>query len=347
NFNIDGKAFDGTDWQGRKEGQPFFAQVNLSMTHRTFKRDKENPVDPAKVELPPYYPDHPLARRDWADYLESLQVLDSQIGQVLKRLEDDGVADNTIVFYFGDHGRPHVRGKQWLYEGGIRIPMIIRMPARMGAGKVMDNMISSIDIAPTSLAMARIDVPKHMQGKVFGGPNWQKRDYIVSARDRCDETVDRIRCVRTKQYKYIRNYYPERPYTQMNCYKKQAYPMLSLMEALNEDGKLTDAQAKFMAATRPKEELYDLVKDPYEINNLAGVKEHAEMLKDLSEKLDKWVVETGDKGEKPEDEKETKYWSDFFSKRYAKLMKSRGLGENPSAKARLEWWENKMLSGRN
>ena len=344
NFKLDGKAFDGIDWSGRKEGQPFYAQVNLFMTHRTFMRDKNNPIDPAKVELPPYYPDHPLTRRDWADYLESLQVLDSQVGQVIKRLEDEGLMDNTIIVYFGDHGRPHVRGKQWLYEGGIAIPMIVRWPGHIKAGSVVDDLISSIDIAPTSLALAGIDIPKHMQGQPVMGSKSKKRKFIVAARDRCDETSDRIRCVRTKQYKYIRNYYPDRPYTQFNCYKTQAYPVLSLMQALNEQGKLTDAQALFMAPTRPKEELYDLTKDPHEIDNLAADPKYAKILKNLSTKLDKWIIETKDQGEIPETDEELNYWKDSFAKRYANLMKKRGLGPAPTPQQRVEWWEKKMLS---
>lgn len=344
NFTLESKPFDGTDWSGRKKDQPFFAQVNLFMTHRTFKRDKDNPIDPAKVTIPPYYPDHPLTRRDWADYLESLQVLDSQVSQVIKRLEDEDLMDNTIIIYFGDHGRPHVRGKQWLYEGGIAVPMIIRWPQHIKPGTVVDDLISTIDIAPTSLAMAGIDIPKHMQGQPIMGPNSKKRDHIIAARDRCDETSDRIRCVRTKQYKYIRNYYPDRPYTQFNCYKTQAYPVLSLMQAMHEDGKLTPAQALFMAETRPKEELYDLTKDPYEINNLAANSKYADTLNDLSAKLDKWIVETGDQGETPETDEELNYWKESFAKRYAKLMENRGLGSAPTPKERLAWWEKKMLS---
>lgn len=344
NFTLDGKPFDGTDWSGRKEGQPFYAQVNLFMTHRTFKRDKDNPIDPAKVDIPPYYPDHPLTRRDWADYLESLQVLDGQIGQVIKRLEDEGLMDNTIIIYFGDHGRPHVRGKQWLYEGGIAVPMIVRWPQHIKGGTVVDDLVSSIDFAPTSLAMAGIDIPKHMQGQSVMGHNTKKREFIVAARDRCDSTPDRIRCVRTKRYKYIRNFYPDRPYTQFNCYKLLSYPVLSLLEALHEQGKLTPAQALFMAPTRPKEELYDLKKDPHEIDNLAGKPKYARTLKDLSGKLDKWIVETHDQGEIPETDEELNYWKNVYDKRYAKVMQNRGLGSAPTAKQRLAWWEKKMLN---
>jgi N-sulfoglucosamine sulfohydrolase len=127
------KPFDGSDWRDRALGQPFFAQVNFHLTHRIFERDKNRPIDPATVEIPPYYPDHPVTRRDWANYLESVQVLDRRIGKVLSRLEEDNLLDDTILFYFADHGRPHVRDKQWLYDGGIHVPLIIRWPCHIKA----------------------------------------------------------------------------------------------------------------------------------------------------------------------------------------------------------------------
>lgn len=181
--------FDGTDWRQRGSGRPFFAQVNFGETHRTFKRDPENPIDPDRVKLPPYYPDHPVARRDWADYLECAQVPDRKVGAVLKRLEEDGLAGSTIVFFFfGDNGRPHVRGKQFLYEGGIRIPLIIRWPGHIEPGTVVDDLVSAIDFGATCMHLARIDVPSRMQGRPFLGPGATGRDVIVAARDRCDET---------------------------------------------------------------------------------------------------------------------------------------------------------------
>ncbi|MHC4639251.1 MAG: sulfatase family protein, partial [Planctomycetota bacterium] len=331
----------------RKRGQPFFAQVNFPLTHRTFVRDKKNPIDPEKVKLPPYYPDHPVSRRDWADYLESIQVLDTQIGEVLKRLEDEGLADNTIVFYFGDHGRPHVRGKQWLYEGGIHIPLIIRWPGHIKAGAVADDLVSSIDFGPTSMSLAGIKPPQHMQGQVFLGSQARQRKYIFAARDRCDETgcdetVDRIRCVRTKRFKYIRNFMPDRPYTQFNCYKNGYYPVVTLMEVLHKQGKLTPAQEKFMAQTRPKEELYDLKKDPFEINNLAGKPKYAKILNEFRDRLADWIEETSDNGEIPEDKQEVKYWKDFFGDRHKNGMKKKGLS-SASPEEYLKWWERKLL----
>jgi len=299
NFTVD-RPFDGTDWNERKAGQPFYAQVNFRETHRVFEKVKENAVDPAIVKLPPYYPDHEIAREDWARYLDATGILDKKVGAVLKRLEDEGLAEDTVVIFFGDNGRPHVRGKQFLYEGGIHIPLIIRWPGKIEPGTVDDGLVSAIDITATTLKIAGIDPPANMEGQVFLGPQAQKRNYIVAARDRCDETVDRIRCIRTEGFKYIRNFYPDRPYTQLNRYK-ETYPVLRLMRRLHKAGKLTPEQALFMAPKRPPEELYDLQADPHELHNLASSSSHQELLQKMRKTLDDWIKETADMGEEPED----------------------------------------------
>jgi len=301
NFTPKVQPYDSYKWEDLKSHQPFFAQYQFSETHRGFKHCKERPVDPAQVTLPPYYPDHPVARQDWALYLETINVLDEKIGGVLKRLEDDGLAGNTIVFYFGDHGRAHVRGKQWLYDGGIHIPLVIRWPGHIKAGTVVEELVSAIDFAPTCLKLAGAEPPKHMQGRVFLGPEKQPEpEWVFATRDRCDETMDRIRCVRTRRYKYIRNFMPERPYTQTNAYKERAYPMLRLMKELHAEGKLTPVQQLFMAERRPEEELYDVQADPWEIRNLAASPEHQDVLKKMRATLEKWIVETDDQGRFPE-----------------------------------------------
>lgn len=303
NYTCAEPLFDGKDWSERKEGQPFFAQVTLPVTHRRFKRDKDRPIDPEKVDLPPYYPDHPIARRDWADYLESIQIMDSQVGALLARLEKEGFTDNTAVIFIGDHGRCHVRGKQWLYDGGIHIPFIMRWPGKIDAGRVCDNMVSAIDISATVLQIAGIEPPGHMQGRVLLGPDAERRSFIIAARDRCDETEDRIRCVRDERFKYIRNFMPERPYTQKNAYKERQYPMLALMKEMHAAGKLTPAQALFMAPQKPKEEFYDIEADPHEIHNLAdspGSEEASQRLDEMRIILKNWMARTKDQGRLPE-----------------------------------------------
>ncbi len=342
-FNFDApKPFDGTDWRRRKPGQPFYAQVNLSETHRGFTRDNKHPIDPAKVQIPPCYPDHPVTRRDWADYLETAQILDAKVGAVLKRLEEDGLADNTIVFFFGDHGRPHVRGKQWLYDGGIHVPLIIRRPGHIKPAAVVDDLVGAIDFGPTAMATCGIDVPDYMQGQIFLGRAAKKRKYIFAARDRCDWTVDRIRCIRTKRFKYIRNFFPDRPYTQLNLYKKLSYPVLTLMEVLDKQGKLTPVQQRWMAPTRPAEELYDLEKDPDEIHNLAGEPAYRNTLLKLQGRLDNWIRNTHDQGNIVETEQTIHASDPMRIERYDRQMTERGLSPDVSDEDYLNWWEKKL-----
>lgn len=343
NFTPKIKPFDGTDWSQRKPGQPFFAQVNFSLTHRVFKRDEKNPIDPMAVELPPCYPDHPVARRDWADYLESIQNLDTEVGVALAWLEKEGLADNTIVMYFGDHGAPHVWAKQWLYDGGIRIPMMIRWPGHIAPGTVVDDLVSSIDFAPTFLSLTGITPPKHLQGHVFLGRTRKTRKYVFAARDRCDGTVDRIRCIRSERYKYIRNDYPERPYTQFNAYKKLQYPVVTLLEVLHKRGQLTSEQARFMAPTRPREEFYDLETDPFEVHNLADNPAHSKVLNEHRGKLDEWIKATRDRGEEPEPQEVVAYWQKDMANYYESQMKNRGLSPDILDEDYLNWWVRKLL----
>jgi uncharacterized sulfatase len=343
NFRISfQEAFDGTDWNHRKSGQPFFAEIHFSETHRDFDHDPDNPIDPDDVELPPYYPDHPITRRDWALYLETVQILDKKVGKVLQRLEDEGLADNTVVFFWGDHGRPMVRGKQFLYEGGIHIPLIVRWPGHIEPGTVRDDLVSTLDFAPTWLSIAGVKPPEHMQGRDMFASNLPERKYIFAARDRCDETDDRIRCVRTKKFKYIRNFYPERPYTYFNAYKKLQYPVLTLMEMLDAQDKLTPEQKHFMADTRPAEELYHLEKDPHEVHNLADDPQYESVLKELRGELDRWILETGDKGETPEPEEIASRWDREAKERYIERMKSRGLDPDCESEKYLKWWEKRL-----
>ena len=306
NFNLDEPPFDGADWSDRAEGQAFYAQINFPETHRAFQAFPDRPIDPATVELPPYYPDHPVVRQDFALYLETAQHLDQRVAKVLERLEQEGLAEDTIVFFFGDHGRPLPRGKQFCYEGGMLIPLIVRIPekyrpAGWQPGSVSDELISHIDVTATSLAFCGIPRRSNMQAQVFiGEESAPPRDILFCARDRADETVDRIRAARTKKWKYIRNYYPERPYTQPNHYKDTSYPPLQVMKQLKAEGKLTPEQSLFMAERRPEEELFDLDSDRFELRNLAGAPENQATLDELRGRLEMWIEETGDTGAVPE-----------------------------------------------
>jgi arylsulfatase A-like enzyme len=300
NFKVE-KPFDGEDLDDLTNHQPFFAELQLFEPHRgSWKpgQSMEYRVDPGKVVLPPYYPDHPVARKDWAGYLDTIDYLDAEVAAILKRIEKHGLARDTIVFFFGDNGRCHVRDKQWLYEGGLHIPLIVRWPGHINPGTVREDLVSAIDISATSLKIAGVNLPKGLQGQVFLGSNAVPRKYIFGARDRCDETVDRIRSVREDRYKYIRNFMPERPYTQANAYKERQYPVLALMKRLHADGTLTPEQELFMAPRKPPEELYDLNSDPHELHNLAASTKHEAILSELRTALQKWMDECDDRPDK-------------------------------------------------
>jgi arylsulfatase A-like enzyme len=305
NFTPPKYQFDSDRWSDLKEHRPFFAQINFQETHRSFRAPKR--ADPAKVEIPPYEPDHPVARADHAAYLDAATELDRKVGLVLDQLEREGLADSTIVVFFGDNGQAHVRGKQFCYEEGLNVPLIIRwpkafpLPKLFAPGTVDDRLLMAIDLAPTMLAIAGAPVPPGMQGRAFLGdraaPN---REYVFGARDRCDETPFRFRTVRDARYRYIHNFTPDRPFLQANQYKEKAYPVWNLLKELHGKGKLTPVQDRLCAPTMPQEELYDLGSDPHEIENLAGKPEHRPTLERLRRVLDEWIEETNDQGRIPE-----------------------------------------------
>jgi len=340
NFKAD-SIFDGTDWSQRKPGQSFFSQVQIHYPHRAFSRDSLFPVDQNAVHLPPYYPDHRIARQDWALYLETIQILDREAGKILARLDEEGLADNTVVFFFGDQGRCMMRAKQFMYDGGIHTPLIIRYPGEMHKGADKDILVSNVDLAPATLALAKIKIPDYMQGIDFLNPDVPEREYVYSMRDRRDETVDRIRAIRTQNFKYIRNFYPDRPYTQFNAYKKQAYPVLTLMQMMHREGKLTPVQDRFMSDARPAEELYDLTRDPWEIHSLAGDKNYSDTLQYFRALMDT-VLLRYDKGTYPEDEKEIIYAKQLMENRYKNIMKKRGFSLQPSDDDLLKYWEKQL-----
>lgn len=337
NFEYDDATFfDGHDWSQRSKGQPFFAQIQIREPHRGFiDREKEYPQSP----IPPYYPDHPVTRADWANYLTSIEVLDQKVGEILDRLDNEGVAQNTLVFFFGDHGRPHVRGKQWLYDGGLHVPLIVRWPEHVVPGTVNQQLTSLLDLTPTTLAAAGVDGPE-LPGLNLTAANWNGHQHLFAARDRCGEAQDRIRSVRTNQFKYIRNFHPEKPYMQLSSYKKLLYPVETVMKVLHAEGAW---DAPFMAATRPSEELYDLDADPFEMKNLAATADHQTQLSELRDAVNQWITRTGDQGAVDESVKvdmealraEKRNW-------YEKTMRKRGLDPDLSDRAYLTWWEKTL-----
>jgi len=309
NFVFDyNKLYDSPDISGRKAGQPFFAQVQLhggkyregGGWKKTVDKYIGNPVTAEQVTLPPYYPDHPVIREDWAQYLNTVQYTDIEVGRIMDKLKNEGLIDNTIVIFITDHGISHARGKQFLYEEGINIPFIVWGPKYIKP-KVRKDLIAHIDMAATSMYFAGIKVPEYMEARPLFGPNFKAREYVVSGRDRCDETVDRIRGMRKGNFKYIRNFYPKRPYLQP-CAYKDAKNILRTIRKLHKEGKLDEIQSLHLADSRPEEELYDLTKDRWEINNLAADPKYKKTLADMRNTLTAWIKETGDKGQYEETE---------------------------------------------
>ena len=295
NFSDD-LGFMGKDWKEREKGQPFFAQITLGGTHRQWNRDPKNPIDPAKVELPPYYVDTPFARRDWANGLEQMQICDREIGDILKRLEKEGLSENTLVFLIGDNGRCHIRGKQFLYDPGLQVPLIIKWPGKVAPNQVNEDMVQTIDITATILAVAGAK-PKHpLQGKNLFEEASKNREYIFAARDRMGGTHDAMRTIRSKKYKLIHNLMPERAWLQYSGYKEDMYPMLAEMNVMFMEGKLNKDQAKFFAPNKPEFELYDIEKDPYELNNLASDLHYGDIKDKLLAELYNWREQINDKG---------------------------------------------------
>lgn len=284
-------------WSNRKKGQPFFARITFQDTHRKWNRDSIRPINTKDIDLPPYYADTEFIRRDWANGLEQMQIVDRQIGKLLSQLDADGLADNTIVFFIADHGRCHIRGKQFLYDGGIRIPMIMRWPNRVNPNQVSNNLVYSIDICATILDAAGItpDIPLH--GKNLLSKEIENRNFIYVARDKMDNTHDAMRAVRSKRFKLILNLMPERPWLQYNNYKEGAYPALAEMSFLHMKGLLTQKQSAFFASNKPKIELFDLEKDPFELNNVADDPIYKPIKEKLLSHLESWRTKViNDKG---------------------------------------------------
>jgi uncharacterized sulfatase len=318
NFDAPPTAWDdsrrGAHWRSRPSKEtPFFAVINLTTTHESQVRLPEAQLearrktlsadelhDPAQAPLPPYYPDTAVVRRDMANYYDNLTFTDKQVGRILKELEDDGLAESTIVFFWGDHGRGLPRHKRWIYDSGIRVPLVVRWPGKLQPGSVSDELVAFVDFAPTLLSLAGVEIPQHLQGQAFLGPKKAPpREYVYAARDRMDETLDIIRAVRDKRYKYIRNYRPDLPYAQRITYMDEM-PTMKEWRRLAAAGELKGPQAIFFQPTKPVEELYDTVADPHEIHNLASDPKHADTLARLRAAHEQWRVDTQDLGLIPE-----------------------------------------------
>lgn len=294
-------------YKNRKDGQPFFQVVNIQISHESNIHVWSDSLrhDPAMVKLPPYHPDLHEFRHDWAQYYDKIEDMDSQVGEILSQLEKDGLAENTIVFYYADNGGVLGRSKRYVYDSGTHIPLIIRIPekyrklAKEKPGTQTDRLVSLVDLAPTMLNITGLPIPDYMQGQAFLGPDQKPpRDYVYLFRDRMDERYDLVRAIRDKQYRYIRNYMPHRISGQYLEYLWKA-PSMRAWEKAYRDGRCNPAQSAFWERKAP-EELYDITNDPHEINNLAKDPAYAGVLGRMRNVHNEWMLTNYDTGLIPE-----------------------------------------------
>lgn len=323
NFPVPKTAWDDCSrtahYKNRKPGQPFFAVFNHEVCHEsqirvpeeryrknTARLTPEQRRDPAKAPVPPFHPDTPEVRRDWARYYENITAMDYQIGDKLKELEEAGLADDTIVFFFGDNGAGMPGMKKWVWEGGLRVPLIIRFPKKWqhlapGApGSVCDRLVSFVDFAPTVLSLAGVELPSHFQGSAFlGAQAGAPRQFVYGIRDRMAERLDCVRVVRNAEYQYNRNFHPHLPWSQFISYT-EAMPTMQVWRRAAEAGTLFGPPARYFLPRKPVEEFYDTNADPHQIHNLADDPRFRSLMEIFRAECERWMLETGDLGLLPE-----------------------------------------------
>jgi uncharacterized sulfatase len=316
NFKLPPGCFDVVDdWTAHVPRGPFFGFFNITTSHESQIRapaakraqnlarlKPSERHDPARMRVPAYHPDTPVVRRDLANYYDLVTAVDSTVGDVLAALDRAGVADNTVVILIGDHGRGLPRSKRWVYDSGTHVPLIVRWPGHVAPGTVRDDLVCFLDLPATTLALAGVPVPEAFDGRVILGPGaGPEPRHVFSARDRMDERDDRIRSVRDRRFRYVRNFHPELPYAQTIAYMEEM-PTMREWRRLHAEGALNPVQDHFFAATKPAEELYDEDADPDEVHNLAGDPAYRDKLAELRAALDRWVADTHDLGAVPERE---------------------------------------------
>jgi len=298
-------------WKNRAQGQPFFSIFNFNVTHESglFEPYERAIAIPENIEfsIPPYLPDTRTVRRDLWKMYNNIALMDQQIGKVLKELEEGGLLENTIVFFYSDHGGPLPRQKRLVYDSGLKVPMIIRFPNKINAGTQDDQLISFVDFAPTVLALSGQVPPNYLQGQTFIEKKQIKRKYIHAASDRFDGFTDVIRAVRDRRFKYIRNYRTEQGYYLPVSYREQIPTMKELIK-LRDEGSLNEVQSQWFREKKPKEELFDCLKDPHEINNLANQTKYQNKLIELRSEMDRWLNEIDDQPNLPERELINQLW---------------------------------------
>ncbi len=286
-------------WRDREAGQPFFSIFNLEVTHesRIWALAEDSLwVDPdLDVPVKPYLPDTEIARQDIRRMYSNIKIMDRQVGEILAQLEADGLLEETVIFWYADHGGPLPRQKRLLFDSGLRSPLIVRFPDQQLAGKLDSQLLNFIDLKPTVLSLAGLEPPAYVDGKAWLGPyaEEEERDYVFAAADRFDEKTDRRRAVRDHRYKLIRNYMPEKPNYLAVTYREQM-PIMQELLRLRDAGQLNAIQSQWFRTTKDSIELFDTWSDPDEVNNLAGDLSYQGEVEELKAALDQWIAETGD-----------------------------------------------------
>ena len=318
-FNAPFTAWDdvygGGSYKNAPEGRPFFYVKNYYTTHESriwLRKDKPMTVAPSSVPVPDYYADIPIVREGIARKYSNIEALDKEVGILLDALEADGVMENSVIFFWSDHGGNLLRQKRAVGDSGLHVPLIIRYPDGYRAGETESRMVSLMDLGPTVLSLTGQKPPKYMDGKAFAGPFEEApRDYIYGSADRFDESTDMQRSVLDGRYVYIKNFMPELPLIYRNRYREQI-PMNKHLIELDAEGKLEGDAAYIFMKTKPLEELYDLNNDPYEVHNLANDPAHTEKLKLLRSQLSQWQASIKDRGFTPESEIIREFWPDMI-----------------------------------
>ena len=300
-------------WRNRDLGQPFFSVFNLGITHESqIWRQADAPSLVSKdldVPVPPYLPTTDISLNDIRQVYSNIVSMDKQVGRILNQLEEDSLVEDTIIFFYSDHGGPLPRQKRLLYDSGIEVPLIIRFPNKWRAGETDDQLVSFVDFKSTTLSLAGIRPPSYSDGRAFLGEfvETPPRNYIHAAADRFDNEYDTIRAVRDSRFKYLRNYNLDKPYYLPLPYREQM-PIMQELLRLNEQGQLNQNQAQWFRHQKPREELFDIENDPHELQDLAEDPAYSDKLIELRVELDSWLSGFKDLGFKPEDELIKELW---------------------------------------
>jgi|TARA_B110000046_G_scaffold67599_1_gene75624 arylsulfatase A-like enzyme len=307
-------VFGGGTYKNAPKDAPFFYVKNHYISHESriwLRKDKPLTVNPEEVTIPAYYPDIPIVRNDIARKYSNIEALDKEVGQLLNQLEADGVLDNSIIFFWSDHGGNLLRQKRAVGNSGLHVPLLIRYPDGYRAGEIDDRLVSLMDLGPTVMSLLGIKPPQHLDGRAFAGKYEQApRKLIFGSADRFDESTDMQRSVLDGRYVYVKNFMPELPLIYRNKYREQI-PMNAKLIALNQEKKLKGNASYIFMDTKPLEEFYDLQNDPYEVNNLANDPNYATKIKGYRKALKDWQLEIEDKGFVPEHDLIEMFWPEM------------------------------------